>query len=385
MGGWVGGRGQAEATSSVGWPPCCLCWHQQRHWHCSGDGMMLLCFLAPPPYPAGEASDKLEQRTAAEAGQRVMRVLRGIYEPRGIEVPAPLQASLRPLGWPGQARAGQGRAGGARPGCTGAGRRAWAGLPSGLCCPPQAPERGTAVCHGRPPRLPPAGDDHAVGQRPLCLRLLLLNACGHPGGPRLRYPGGEPGRQGGSLCCAVLCTCCVRWLQACSREPRPQPLPLPCLPTALATAGCCAPPPGAETHRVCLPACVAVCVTLRVTVCGRVWLLAQVFFAGEATTRKYPATMHGAFVSGLEVVRRQLLLVVLVCRRVCSSRERHPGLRLAVRLFRAIQCPPSSARCPLAPAACAGRQPRCDPQAGAGSDSRQSTITAAWTSSDSIP
>lgn len=28
----------------------------------------------------------------------------------------------------------------------------------------------------------------------------------------------------------------------------------------------------------------------------------QVFFAGEATTKKYPATMHGAFHSGLEVV-----------------------------------------------------------------------------------
>ena len=30
----------------------------------------------------------------------------------------------------------------------------------------------------------------------------------------------------------------------------------------------------------------------------------RVFFAGEATTRKYPATMHGAFYSGVREVRR---------------------------------------------------------------------------------
>ena len=30
----------------------------------------------------------------------------------------------------------------------------------------------------------------------------------------------------------------------------------------------------------------------------------RVFFAGEATSRKYPATMHGAFYSGVREVRR---------------------------------------------------------------------------------
>jgi lysine-specific histone demethylase 1 len=33
---------------------------------------------------------------------------------------------------------------------------------------------------------------------------------------------------------------------------------------------------------------------------------ARVFFAGEATTKKHPATMHGAFFSGLREVRAGL-------------------------------------------------------------------------------
>ncbi|KAI3430663.1 hypothetical protein D9Q98_005255 [Chlorella vulgaris] len=52
--------------------------------HISGGALLIaLC--------SGEAAAKLEQRSAAEAAQRVMKVLRAIYERRGVEVPAPLQ------------------------------------------------------------------------------------------------------------------------------------------------------------------------------------------------------------------------------------------------------------------------------------------------------
>lgn len=54
-----------------------------------------LCFQLPL---AGEAAEALEQRSAAEAAQRVMRLLRSIFEPQGVEVPAPLQASRLMLG-----------------------------------------------------------------------------------------------------------------------------------------------------------------------------------------------------------------------------------------------------------------------------------------------
>lgn len=50
------------------------------------------------PLPAGEAAEALEQRSAAEAARRVMRLLRGIFEPQGVEVPAPLQVGRLKLG-----------------------------------------------------------------------------------------------------------------------------------------------------------------------------------------------------------------------------------------------------------------------------------------------
>ena len=43
---------------------------------------------------AGEAAEAFEQQPAAAAVERVMTVLRGIYEPQGIHVPTPVQVTL---------------------------------------------------------------------------------------------------------------------------------------------------------------------------------------------------------------------------------------------------------------------------------------------------
>ena len=45
----------------------------------------------------------LEAQTAAEAGQRVMRKLRAIFEPQGVAVPAPLQVRAGSCGPPATA------------------------------------------------------------------------------------------------------------------------------------------------------------------------------------------------------------------------------------------------------------------------------------------
>ena len=42
---------------------------------------------------SGAAAYQFEQMPAAEATARVMQVLRSIFEPRGVEVPSPLQVS----------------------------------------------------------------------------------------------------------------------------------------------------------------------------------------------------------------------------------------------------------------------------------------------------
>ena len=90
-----------------------------------------------------------------------MRVLRGIYEPRGIEVPPPLQVCA--CARSGLACAGQGRAAlhcTVRAGGTGAGWRAWQACLGCLCCPFK-PAYGNAIV---PPD--PACHHHAVEQRP---------------------------------------------------------------------------------------------------------------------------------------------------------------------------------------------------------------------------
>ena len=43
---------------------------------------------------SGEAAYHFEEISAAEATSRVMQVLRSIFEPKGINVPSPLQVSL---------------------------------------------------------------------------------------------------------------------------------------------------------------------------------------------------------------------------------------------------------------------------------------------------
>jgi hypothetical protein len=45
---------------------------------------------------AGAAAEALEAEPPAEAVARVMAVIRRIHEPRGIQVPAPIQARARP-------------------------------------------------------------------------------------------------------------------------------------------------------------------------------------------------------------------------------------------------------------------------------------------------
>jgi hypothetical protein len=52
---------------------------------------------------SGEAALRFEERTTQEATERVMQMLKGLFEPRGISVPAPLQV-LSPFEQDGQER-----------------------------------------------------------------------------------------------------------------------------------------------------------------------------------------------------------------------------------------------------------------------------------------
>lgn len=65
---------------------------------------------------AGAAAEELEGKTDAEAVGEVMAVLRGVFGPRGVDVPAPLQVGggVGPEGGGGRvkARRGGGREGG---------------------------------------------------------------------------------------------------------------------------------------------------------------------------------------------------------------------------------------------------------------------------------
>lgn len=68
-----------------------------------------------PLQPTGEAALTYEQLPAAEAAKRVMAVLRSIYEPRGVAVPAPIEVCRY---------------------CVSVGRR------MGLCCVSRGPRAG---------------------------------------------------------------------------------------------------------------------------------------------------------------------------------------------------------------------------------------------------
>ena len=173
--------------------PCMLARHGLVS-SCAGRAAATVCCAALPPpprspavpqlprlgglwcCPAGEAAVALEQRSVAEAAQRVMRVLRGIFEPRGVEVPAPLQVRAGPAGSGWRSRGGMPAP---LPPCPcGMGAWEWGVGPSGAgqrCTSAAVRLRRLLTPQGAP--LPcAAGHDDAVGLGPVCLWLLLLYA-----------------------------------------------------------------------------------------------------------------------------------------------------------------------------------------------------------------